>query len=351
MLAAKSWVLYDYNSGQMLIDEKGSDHIEPAALTKLMTAYLTFIALREHKLAPTTALTPLDDELQMQKTEARMYLAAGQSVTVDELLHGLIVDSGSDAAHVLAKAVAGNEAAFVGQMNQEAQRLGMRDTHFVNASGLPDAQHYSSAHDLVLLAAAIIRDFPDQYARYSQKEYEYNTIRQSNPNRLLWLDPTVDGMGTGHAESAGFCLVASALRGQRRLISVMIGASSDNLRASESQKLLNYGFQHYQTVRMYQKNQPVTQLRIWKGTTEQLAVGFSNDLLITVPSGQLAQLKATLETRQPLSAPITSGQQIGTMKFTLNGKPYAEYPLVALDTVPLANVLSRGWDSLLLLFE
>jgi D-alanyl-D-alanine carboxypeptidase (penicillin-binding protein 5/6) len=270
---------------------------------------------------------------------------------VGELLRGLIVQSGNDAARVLAETIAGSEDKFVELMNKEAQRLGMNNTHFVNASGLPHAQHYSTAYDLALLAAAIVRDFPEYYPLYSLREYQYNNIKQANRNRLLWIDPYVDGMKTGHTESAGFCLVASAKRDKRRLISVVLGTASDNLRATESQKLLNYGFQYFESVRMYQKNQPVASIRAWKGTENKVNIGFRDDLLMTIPTGQLAQMKVTMETHQPLIAPVSMGQKIGMIKFTLNGKPYAEFPLVALEDVSLANVFSRGWDTIRLLFQ
>jgi D-alanyl-D-alanine carboxypeptidase (penicillin-binding protein 5/6) len=236
-------------------------------------------------------------------------------------------------------------------MNKEAQRLGMKNTHYVNASGLPRAQHYSTAYDLSLIAAAIVRDFPEYYPIYSMREYQYNNIKQANRNRLLWLDPYVDGMKTGHTESAGFCLVASAKRDKRRLISVVLGAASDTLRTTESQKLLNYGFQYFEAVRLYQKNQPVSAVRVWKGTENKVNIGFRDDLLLTIPTGQISQLKISMETHQPLIAPVSIGQPIGTLKLTLNGKPYAEFPLVALEPVSLANVFTRGWDNIRLLFE
>ncbi|MDD5181412.1 MAG: D-alanyl-D-alanine carboxypeptidase, partial [Gallionellaceae bacterium] len=257
----------------------------------------------------------------------------------------------NDAARVLAITVAGSEASFAELMNKEAQRLNMQDTHFVNATGLPHPQHYTSAFDLALLAAAIVRDFPGHYAIYGMREYQYNNIKQANRNRLLWIDPYVDGMKTGYAESAGFCLVASARRDKRRLISVLLGAASDNLRATESQKLLNYGFQYFDAVRLYQKDQPVTSVRLWKGTENKIELGFRNDMFVSIPKGQLAQLKATIETQQPLIAPVSGGQRIGMIKFALDGKPYAELPLVALKPVPLANVFSRGWDHIRLLFQ
>lgn len=350
-LAAKSWLLYDFTSSQILVNENGSERIEPASLTKLMTAYLTFTALKQNKISLVQAVTPSAESLNTQSEESRMFLEKSKPVTIAELLHGLIVQSGNDAARVLATTIAGSEEGFVELMNKEAQRLNMRDTHFVNATGLPHPQHYTSASDLALLAAAIMRDFPEHYPIYSLREYQYNNIKQANRNRLLWIDPYVDGMKTGYTESAGFCLVASAKRDNHRLISVVLGATSDSLRATESQKLLNYGFQYFEAARLYQKNQPVASVRLWKGTENKIRVGFRNDLFLTIPTGQLAQLKATMETQQPLIAPISSGQKIGVMKLALGGKPYAEFPLVALDTVPLANVFSRGWDNIRLLFQ
>ncbi len=350
-LAAKSYLLYDFTSGQILVTENGNEHVEPASLTKLMTAYLTFTALRQNKLSPAQAVTPSAEALSTKDDESRMFLDKNKPATIMELLHGLIVQSGNDAARVLAITIAGSEEKFAELMNKEALRLNMKSTHFVNATGLPHQQHYTSASDLALLAAAIVRDFPEYYPLYLLREYQYNNIKQANRNRLLWIDPYVDGMKTGYTESAGFCLVASAKRDNHRLISVVLGATSDSLRATESQKLLNYGFQYFEAARLYQKNQPVISIRLWKGTENKIGIGFRNDIFLSTPTGQLAQLKATVETQQPLIAPISSGQKIGVMKLTLGGKPYAEFPLVALDTVPLANVFSRGWDNIRLLFQ
>ena len=350
-LAAKSYLLYDFTSNQILVNANGNERVEPASLTKLMTAYLAFTALQQDKLSLTQAVTPSAEALLVQGEEPRMFLDKNKPVTIAELLRGLIVQSGNEAVRVLAETIAGSEDKFVELMNREAQRLNMNDTHFANATGLPHPQHYSSAHDMALLAAAIVRDFPDHYPIYSLREYQYNNIKQTNRNSLLWIDPYVDGMQTGFTESAGFCLVASAKRDNRRLISVVMGATSDRLRATESQKLLNYGFQYFEAVRLYQKNQPVASMRLWKGTDNMIEVGFHNDLFLTIPAGQLAQLKATMETQQPLVAPIERGQKIGMMKLSLGGKLYAEFPLVALNTVPLANVFSRGWDNIRLLFQ
>ena len=351
VLAAKSYLLYDVTSNQILVDQNGNERSEPASITKLMTAYLTFSSLKQNKLSLNQTVTPSTEALRAQGVESRMFLDERKPVSIAELLRGLIVQSGNDAARVLATTIAGSEENFAKLMNQEAQRLGMSNTHYINATGMPHPQHYSSAYDTALLAAAIVRDFPEHYLLYSLREFQYNNINQANRNRLLWMDPFVDGMKTGHTESAGFCLVASAKRNQRRLISVVLGTASDNLRATESQKLLNYGFQNFEAVRLYQKNKPVASLRLWKGTESKIKVGFRSDLFLSIPTGQIAQLKATMETQQPLIAPIAGGQKIGMLKISLGGKPYAEYKLVALESMPLANIFSRGWDSIRMLFK
>ncbi len=350
-LAAKSYLLYDYNSNQVLVNQNGDARMEPASLTKLMTAYLTFDAIRHGTLAIRQKLNVPYLAVRNQSDESRMLLKSGQAVTVDELLRGMIVDSGNDAAITLAVNIAGSEAGFVDMMNQEAKQLGMKNTHFTNPTGIPEAEHYSSASDLALLAAAIIRDYPQYYPLFSLRSYMFNGVEQPNRNRLLWIDPYADGMKTGYTESAGYCLVGSAQRDNHRLISVMFGANSDRLRAAESQKLLNYGFQHFDLARLYQQDQPVAQLPVWKGTESRLDVGFRRDLYLTIPKGIFSQLKANIETFQPILAPIMGGQQMGVLKLTLAGKPYAEYPLVALESVPLANVFSRGWDSIRLVFH
>jgi len=351
ILAAKSYLLYDYTSNQVLVDQNGDERMEPASLTKLMTAYLAFDALKHGTLELEQKLSVPAAAVRIISGESRMLLKAGQTVSVNELLHGLIVQSGNDAAITLAVNIAGSEAGFVDMMNKEAKRLGMNNTHFVNPVGLPAAQHYSSAYDLALLAAAIVRDYPQYYTMFSQRNYTFNNVAQANHNRLLWLDPYADGLLTGRTESAGYCIVSSAKRNDRRLISVLFGADSDRLRATESQKLLNFGFQYFDAARLYEKNQPVATLRIWKGTASHIEIGFRHDLFLTIPKGTLDQLKATMETRQPVFAPISGGQKLGVLKLSLAGKPYAEFPLVALDNVPLANVFSRGWDSIRLFFQ
>lgn len=351
VLAAKAYLLYDFASNQILIEQNGHARMEPASLTKLMTAYLAFAELKRGSLKPDSSITVAPDAVRNASGESRMLLKPGQTVTVDELLRGLIVQSGNDAANTLAISISGSEAAFVAVMNKEAVRLGMKNTHFANPVGMPDPQHYSSAYDMAILAAALIRDYPEHYPLFGLHDYTFNNVNQANRNRLLWLDPYADGLKTGHTETAGFCLVGSAKRDKRRLISVVLGADSDSQRAAESQKLLNYGFQNFDTVRLYQSGQPVTRVRIWKGTESHLDLGFKQDIYLTIPKGQLSQLQAAIETHQPILAPIAPGQPLGILRLTLEGKPYANFPLLARDNVPLANVFSRGWDSLRLLIQ
>jgi len=280
-----------------------------------------------------------------------MFIEPRKAVSVDELLRGEIVQSGNDAAIALAETVAGSEGAFVERMNSEAARLGMKNTHFVNATGLSAPQHVSTAADLARIAAAIVRDFPEYYPLYSIKEYRYNNITQSNRNRLLWSDPYVDGMKTGFTDAAGYCLVASAKRGPRRLLSVVLGAGSDAARASESQKLLNYGFQFYDTVQLYQNGQSVNAVRVWKGAEKEVQAGFVADEYVTLPKGQAPKLKLTMETMEPLVAPVARGQRIGVVKVSLDGAPLGEFGLVALSDVPPANFFWRAWDTVRLWFK
>ena len=348
-IAAKAYLLMDYNSGQVLASQNPQQRIEPASLTKLMTAYVTFSALRQ-KIIKADQIVPVSARA-WKSDGSRMFIEPNHPVTVEELVKGMIVQSGNDACIALAEAIAGSEPAFVQLMNREAQQLGMKSTNFVNATGLPHAQHYTTASDLSLLAAAIIRDFPEYYPLYSMKEYRYNNINQSNRNRLLWADPTVDGMKTGYTENAGYCLISSAHRGARRLVAVVLGANSESARASESQKLLNYGFQFYDSVRLYERNQAVSTVKVWKGSANVLKAGFLNDLYVSVPKGAADKLKGTIATQQPLLAPIAAGQKIGLLRVELDGKPYGEYPVVALEEVSIAGIFGRGWDTLRLLFK
>jgi D-alanyl-D-alanine carboxypeptidase (penicillin-binding protein 5/6) len=282
---------------------------------------------------------------------SRMFIEPQKPVTVRELLRGVVVQSGNDAAVALAEAIAGSEGAFVERMNREASRLGLKDTHFVNSTGLPGPGHYSTASDLALLAGALIRDHPEYYKLYSEREFRYNDITQQNRNRLLWLDPNVDGMKTGYTESAGYCLVASAKRGGRRLLSVVVGAASDRLRAQESQKLLNFGFQSYDGLRLFQKDETIRTLQVWKGAAPELRAGVAADVYVTVPRGSADKLKAELISRQPLLAPLARGQSVATLRLLHDGRLLGEYPVVALDAVPVAGFFARAWDAVRLTFR
>ena len=344
-VVARSWLVSDLTSGQVLVAEKADERMEPASLTKMMAAYLVFGALRDKKL--TLEQTVPVSTRAWRAPGSRMFIEPRKPVTVDELIKGMEIQSGNDATIALAEAVAGSEEVFVQLMNREAERLGLKNTHFTNSTGLPDAQHYSSAQDLYSLAAALIRDFPDDYARYyAMKEFRYNNITQPNRNRLLWLDPSVDGVKTGHTEAAGYCLIASSKRGPRRLLSVLLGATSENGRAQESQKLLNWGFQFYDAVKLYGANESVRGLEVWKGAAREVKAGLRKDLFVTVPKGESARLKAELVSQQPLVAPVSADQRVGTLRVTLDGKPYAEYPVVALETVGPAGIFGRAWDTL-----
>ena len=341
----KAWMVGDLSSGQLLASQKADERFEPASLTKLMTAYVVFNALREKKLS-------LEQRVNVsprawKASGARMYLEPRRPVTVDELIRGVVVQSGNDACIALAEAVGGSEDGFVQMMNREAARLGLKNTRFMNSTGLPDAQHYSTAQDLYLLAAALIRDFPAEYAQYySQKEFRYNNISQPNRNRLLWTDPSVDGMKTGHTEAAGYCLIASSRRGGRRLLSVLLGSTSEATRAQESLKLLNWGYQFFDSVKLYAAATPVKSIDVWKGAARAVNVGVGSDLFVTVPKGEAEKLKAELISQQPLVAPLAKGQRVGALRVTHDGKPFGEYPLIALEPVAQAGFFGRTWDTL-----
>ena len=349
-LAVKAYVLKDFNSGTVIVQQQATSKVEPASLTKLMTAYLTFKALKNGHLSLTQTL-PISTKA-WKAEGSKMFVEPNKPVTVDELLHGMIIQSGNDASIALAEGIASTEEAFADMMNKQAAALGMQNTHFMNATGLPDPQHYTTSYDLSLLATALITDFPDQYKRfYSIKEYTYNKITQPNRNRLLWLDPYVDGMKTGHTETAGYCLISSAKRGDTRLISVVLGAPTDNARATESQKLLNYGFQFFESHLVYKAGGVVSTIKVWKGTDSQLSATVANDLYIVLPKGEYANVKAAVTTRQPLIAPISQGQEIGSIKFTLNDKVVDERKLIAPKAIQAAGIFGRMWDSLKLLLQ
>jgi D-alanyl-D-alanine carboxypeptidase (penicillin-binding protein 5/6) len=340
-----AWLLADMSSGQILASDKADERFEPASLTKLMTAYLVFTALREKRISLEQQVAV--SERAWKAPGSRMFIQPGMPVTIEQLIQGMEVQSGNDACIALAETVGGSEDVFVQMMNREAKRLGMNNTHFANATGLPEARHYSTAHDIYRLATALIRDFPAEYAKYySQKEFRYNNITQRNRNRLLWLDPAVDGVKTGHTEAAGYCLVASAKHGPRRLLSVLLGSHSEESRARESQKLLNWGFQFYDSFKLYDKGQTVKQIQVWKGASPTVEAGFETALMVSVPKGESGKLTAELLSRPPLTAPIAKGQPIGMLRVTLEGTTVGEYPMVALEPVAAAGILGRAWDTL-----
>ena len=348
-IEARAWLLIDAASGLPLAERDPDAKVEPASLTKLMTAYIAFSAIQEGRLALNQELSV--SEKAWKAEGSRMFLDPKRPATVEDLLKGVIVQSGNDACIALAEGIAGSEESFVAVMNQMAKKLGMTRTHFMNVTGLPHPQHTTTARDLSRLAGALIRDFPDFYKYYAMKSFAYNGISQPNRNRLLFMDPSVDGVKTGHTESAGYCLIASAKREQRRLLSVVLGAGSDGARAMESQKLLNYGFQFFETVKLYPANQAVSSLRIYKGKGGEVKAGFLSDFHVTVPRGMSKNIQAQLVTQQPLLAPVRRGQQLGTLRLSVDGQPVGDYPLLALENVPVAGILGRGWDNILLMFK
>ena len=349
-LAVKAYLLKDFNSGHVISTKNSNMRIEPASLTKIMTAYLSFKALKNGHLSLTQTL-PVS-EFAWKVEGSKMFIEPNMTVMVDELLHGMIIQSGNDASIALAEGIATTEMQFSEMMNKEAQRLGMKNTHYMNATGLPDPQHYTTAEDLAILATALIHDFPDQYQRlYSVKEYTYNKITQPNRNRLLWLDPSVDGMKTGHTESAGYCLISSAKRDGVRRISIALGATTDAARAAESQKLLNYGFQYFDSKLVYRQGQAINQIKVWKGNENQVAMTVADDLFLTVAKGDYVNVKVSTSIKQPLIAPIKKGQVIGAVKFTLNGNVIQERNLVATKSIEAAGIFGRTWDSIKLLLQ
>lgn len=349
-VAARSWLLMDMTTHTVLYSQLPDERVEPASLTKLMTAYVVFDSLEKKRL--TLTQRPPVSTHAYKAIGSRMFVEPRSPATVEEVLNGLIVQSGNDAAIVLAEAVAGTEAQFAELMNAEAKRLGMTNSNFTNASGLPDPSHYSTARDLATLAMQLIEDFPEYYKMYSQKEYTYNKIRQPNRNRLLFTDPSVDGFKTGHTDAAGYCLISSAKREQpgigfsRRILSVLMGASSESSRAVESQKLLNYAFQNFDVVQVYKKGAEAGNYQVWKGKSPEVKVGFAQDVMVTVPKAQVASVKGEIERMEPLVAPIARGQKIGTVRVRLGGNVISEAPVVALEAVEPAGWFGRTWDTI-----
>lgn len=349
-IAAKSWLLLDMTSGQIIASQDPNARVEPASLTKIMTAYVTFQAIRDKKLDLNQKVNVSVKAWKVDSSSSKMFIDPATPVSINDLLYGLMVQSGNDAAVALAEAVAGDEGTFVTLMNREAQRMGLTNTRFANPHGLPSPENYSTAQDLSVLAKHVIKDFPDFYKIDSVKSFTYNKITQPNRNRLLWLDPTVDGMKTGHTEAAGYCMIASAKRpnggnGDRRLISVVLGTASDGARTAESQKLLNWGFQNFDTVKLYSKGQVIDNPEIWKGSLNKVKVGFTQDVLVTVPKGVAQKMKPQLERKDPLVAPLAENTRVGSVKMMVDGKPLLELPVVTLEPVGQASIFGRAIDS------
>lgn len=354
-MTARSWLLLDATSGHIIASHEPDRKADPASLTKLMTAYLAFNAIKEKRLA--LDARPMVSQRAYKAIGSRMFVEPANPATVEELLRGMIIQSGNDASIVLAETLAGGEEPFSQLMNKEAERLGLRNTQFRNATGLPNAEHYSTARDLALLATRLINDHPDFYKIYSEREFTFNKIRQPNRNRLLFVDPSVDGMKTGFTEAAGYCLIASARREQpgagfsRRLVAVVMGTNSDALRITESQRILNYGFQNFDTVRAYSKGQILGKYPVWKGKGELVEGSVEQDIFITVARGQADKVKGEVERVEPLVAPIREGQRIGTLRVKLGEQVLAERAVLAAATVDEAGWIGRLWDGLRLKFS
>lgn len=348
-LTARTWVLMDFNSGWVLAEKNSDSRIEPASLSKLMTAYVVFNEIKKGTLK-------LEDVVHISekawRTEgSRMFVQVNSKVRVEDLLQGLIIQSGNDAAVALAEHIGGTEEGFSVLMNEYAKTMGLKNTNFKNAPGLPDSDHYSSARDLSIIAAAIIRDFPEFYKWYSTKEYTYNKIKQQNRNLLLWRDSSVDGVKTGHTSSAGYCLVGSALRDDMRLIATVTGTASMKQRAKEVHALLKYGFSSYESKQLFARNSPTAQIRIYKGSHDRLPLGTESAIYVTVPRGKTETLKANLDVPQSAVAPIVPGQAMGRAQIEYAGSPLMEVPLVALAEVTEGSWWQRAIDSVLLWFE
>jgi D-alanyl-D-alanine carboxypeptidase (penicillin-binding protein 5/6) len=351
-LAASAWLLIDHHTGQVLAAQNPAQRVEPASLTKIMTSYVAYAALRDGKLKLEQNV-PVSEKA-WKTIGSRMFIEPKLPVSVNQLLDGVVIQSGNDASVALAEVVAGSEEAFVALMNAEARRLGMADTHFVNATGLPDPAHLTSVRDLATLTTALIRDFPEEYKRYAIKEFTYNNIKQHNRNRLLWLDPAIDGVKTGHTKSAGFCLIASRQDGVRRLTAVVLGTASDQARGQETLALLHYGYRAFDAAKLYDRGQTLSQLKVFKGTQATVGAGFAADFVLSLPKGVAGagdRLKVEVVSRQPLIAPVRQGDPVATLRLMLDGKPHGEYPLVALADVPVAGPLGRAWGSIKLFFE
>lgn len=340
---AAGYLLLDMHSGRILAEKNASQHMEPASLTKIMTAHVVFEELAHGTLKPDDLVTV---SKKAWKTEgSRMFIKVNSRVSIADLLKGLIIQSGNDAAVALAEYIAGSEDTFAKLMNEHAARLGMQSTHFANATGLPHPDHYTTPHDIARVTIATIRNYPEYYNLYSQKKFTYNKIRQYNRNRLLWRDPSVDGVKTGHTKSAGYCLVASARRDDMRLISVVMGTPSDRARIKTSRILLNYGFRFFETHRLYAGGNRLTEARVWMGEQEKIPLGLVEDLYVTIPRRQYDRLSARSEIEPDIRAPVHKGQKLGEVIVELEGKTIAEVPLVALHEIPEGGLWRQAVDT------
>lgn len=348
-IASRAWVLIDQASGRELAAHQADLPLAPASLTQLMTAYVLFGDIRKNKLSLGEAVTV--PEAATQIDGARVFLKGGDQISVDTLLQAMLVQSASDATLTLVMAVSGSEAAFVERMNREAKRLGMSKTRFMNSTGLTEPGHESSARDLALLGRALVRDFPNRLGYFSQKELAIKGLTHYNGNRLLWRDSTVTGLKVGRTTQAGYCMAASAQRGVQRRVAVVLGARSDTQRTQDSLKLLNYGFENFDSVRLYRAQQPVKTTKLYRGERAAVSMGFAEDFYLMTPRGASSRVKAEVITQQPIVAPIRRGQRMGTLRLMLDGKVLGDYPLVALHDVSVAGILGRGWDSIRLFFE
>ncbi len=346
---SKGYLLIDFDSDQVLAQKNADERFEPASITKIMTAYVVYEALRNGAIGEEDEV--LVSEKAWRMYGSRMFIEVGKRVKLSDLLLGLIVQSGNDASIALAEHVAGTESAFVSMMNAQAEALGMTNTHYVNATGLPDPEHYTSARDIAKLTRRLISDFPEKYALYSNKQFTYNGIPQYNRNKLLWRDASVDGVKTGHTDSAGYCLVASAQRDDMRLISVVLGTQSENARAQNSQALLNYGFRFYETHKLYAAGESLIEARVWKGEVDNVPLGLAEDLYVTIPKGQYKELKANMELSMDVEAPVNKGAALGDVQVDLNGESVRSQSLVALQSVEKGGLWRRSVDSVLQWFD
>lgn len=350
-LPVKSAILMDYATGQILAEQNADDRVEPASITKVMAAYVLFHELRGGRLKLEDPVRISENAWKRGLGGSRMFINAGSTVPAKDLLLGMIVQSGNDATVALAEHVAGSEEVFVQQMNHYAAQLGMRNTNFTNAPGLPEPEHYTTARDLALMSRAVIAEFPEYYEWYATPEYTFNGIRQYNRNALLRRDDSVDGIKTGHTESAGYCLASSAKRGDMRLIAVVMGSKSEETRAQESQALLNYGFRFFETHKLYAAGQVLAEPKLWKGEAETLALGVAEDVLVVIPKGKYEKLEASMDVPSVLLAPVSKGHRVGTVRVVLDGKPLVERPLTALADGVEGGLWRRMVDGFWLWFE